>query len=269
MMNPTSSATVTTQRLFHNAVRDTSNTLINIYKAQKPATNQLKRVFSAIPGNIIDLSGAQIALLPKKRRLPLSRLGADAEHYFPNNVFEVLRTIVPDYHMVAGPDYSPPRVSTPPPSVSQFQPLTTSSAAYQTAPQSTPAGVRAATQAMRSKGIVTLKSRTRHISGTPLRSITPTKPRTLFSSTSFPKRHRRILKTNNLSTGTVKRLARRGGCKRIASDVKHDVNSCLRSFLYNIISSAVVYTDYAKRRTVTLQDVNMALKMHGKTLYGF
>jgi histone H4 len=43
----------------------------------------------------------------------------------------------------------------------------------------------------------------------------------------------------------------------------------LKVFLENLIHDAVVYTNHARRRTVTAMDVVYALKRQGKTLYGF
>ena len=43
----------------------------------------------------------------------------------------------------------------------------------------------------------------------------------------------------------------------------------LKVFLEQIIKDAVVYTEHAKRKTVTALDVVYALKRKGRTLYGF
>jgi histone H4 len=43
----------------------------------------------------------------------------------------------------------------------------------------------------------------------------------------------------------------------------------LKSFLKNLIRDTVMYTECAKRRTVTAMDVVHALKRQGKTIYGF
>ena len=75
---------------------------------------------------------------------------------------------------------------------------------------------------------------------------------------------------SRLSKGAVRRLARRGGVKRISGEVYREANSILKVFLKNIIESAVLYVDHAKRKTVTPRDIVMALKSNSynvKTLY--
>ena len=67
----------------------------------------------------------------------------------------------------------------------------------------------------------------------------------------------------------IRRLARRGGVKRISALVYDETRLVLRSFLENVIRDAVTYTEHAKRKTVTALDVVYALKRQGKTLYGF
>ena len=84
---------------------------------------------------------------------------------------------------------------------------------------------------------------------------------------SVPRRHRRILLSNGLTNGDVRRLARRGGVKRISKLVRADVNEALRSFLTEAIKKTVVITTYANRRTVSVTDVLMALKSIGRTIY--
>ena len=67
----------------------------------------------------------------------------------------------------------------------------------------------------------------------------------------------------------IRRLARRGGVKRISSLVYEETRAVLKSFLENVVRDAVTYTEHAKRKTVTSLDVVYALKRQGKTLYGF
>ena len=67
----------------------------------------------------------------------------------------------------------------------------------------------------------------------------------------------------------IRRLARRGGVKRISSYIYEETRAVLRSFLENVVRDSVVYTEHAKRKTVTALDVVDALKRQGRTLYGF
>ena len=67
----------------------------------------------------------------------------------------------------------------------------------------------------------------------------------------------------------IRRLARRGGVKRISSLIYDETRVVLRAFLENVIRDSVTYTEHAKRKTVTALDVVYALKRQGRTLYGF
>ena len=89
----------------------------------------------------------------------------------------------------------------------------------------------------------------------------------------------------------IRRLARRGGVKRISGLIYEETRGVLKIFLesmftslplfsyysnliltpppIDIIRDSVTYTEHAKRKTVTSLDVVYALKRAGKTLYGF
>lgn len=67
----------------------------------------------------------------------------------------------------------------------------------------------------------------------------------------------------------IRRLARRGGVKRISGTVYEETRIVLREFLELVIRDTVTYTEYSKRKTVTAMDVVLALKKQGRTLYGF
>ena len=67
----------------------------------------------------------------------------------------------------------------------------------------------------------------------------------------------------------IRRLARRGGVKRISHHIYEETRAVLRSFLENVVRDSVTYTEHAKRKTVTALDVVYALKRQGRTLYGF
>ena len=85
------------------------------------------------------------------------------------------------------------------------------------------------------------------------------------------KRHRKILRDNiqGITKPAIRRLARRGGVKRISGLIYEETRNVLKNFLENIIKDAVTYTEHARRKTVTAMDVIYALKRQGKTLYGF
>lgn len=67
----------------------------------------------------------------------------------------------------------------------------------------------------------------------------------------------------------IRRLARRGGVKRISDEIYDSTRLILKVFLENVVRDSVTYTESAQRKTVTALDVVYALKRQGKTLYGF
>ena len=67
----------------------------------------------------------------------------------------------------------------------------------------------------------------------------------------------------------IRRLARRGGVKRLSGLMYEETRSVLRSFLDNVVKDSATYTEHARRKTVPALDVVHALKRQGKTLYGF
>ncbi|KAK3672181.1 Histone H4 [Recurvomyces mirabilis] len=69
------------------------------------------------------------------------------------------------------------------------------------------------------------------------------------------KRHRKILRDNiqGITKPAIRRLARRGGVKRISAMIYEETRGVLKTFLEGVIRDAVVY----------------ALKRQGRTLYGF
>ncbi|EGT47769.1 hypothetical protein CAEBREN_13981 [Caenorhabditis brenneri] len=84
-------------------------------------------------------------------------------------------------------------------------------------------------------------------------------------------RHRLVLHNviEGITKPAIRRLARRGGVKRISNLVYEETRGVLRVFLENVIRDAVTYCEHAKRKTVTTMDVVYALKRQGRTLYGF
>lgn len=101
------------------------------------------------------------------------------------------------------------------------------------------------------------------------------------------KRHRKILRDNiqGITKPAIRRLARRGGVKRISGLIYEETRGVLKIFLesgheqfdkctpmlmmgLDVIRDSVTYTEHAKRKTVTSLDVVYALKRQGRTLYG-
>jgi histone H4 len=85
------------------------------------------------------------------------------------------------------------------------------------------------------------------------------------------KRHKKVFRENisGITVPAIRRLARRGGVKRISKGIYEETRKVLKLFLDSVIRDAVTYTEHARRKTVTAQDVVLALKRQGRTLYGF
>ncbi|XP_059810811.1 histone H4-like [Hypanus sabinus] len=88
---------------------------------------------------------------------------------------------------------------------------------------------------------------------------------------SESERHHKVFRDNiqGITKPAIRRLARRGGVKRISGLIYEETRGVLKVFLENVIRDAVTYTEHAKRKTVTAMDVVYALKRQGRTLYGF
>ena len=74
---------------------------------------------------------------------------------------------------------------------------------------------------------------------------------------------------SRISKPAIKRLARKGGVVRIGSSVYDTTRQILKDFLEDIIRTAILFKEHARRRTITVQDVVHAAKRKGRPLYGF
>jgi len=82
------------------------------------------------------------------------------------------------------------------------------------------------------------------------------------------KRHRMLIdplqKIRNLD---IRRLARRGGVKRISGLIYEETRGVLKVFLENVIRDSAATAEKAGRKTITASDVDIALKW-GKCQFG-
>jgi len=85
------------------------------------------------------------------------------------------------------------------------------------------------------------------------------------------RRHRKVMRDNiqGITKPAIRRLARRGGVKRISGLIYEESRGVLKVFLETIMHDAVAFMNHARRKTITALDVIYALKRQGKTLYGF
>ncbi|KAM3137103.1 hypothetical protein pb186bvf_010831 [Paramecium bursaria] len=70
----------------------------------------------------------------------------------------------------------------------------------------------------------------------------------------------------HVTNGDIRRLARRGGVKRIARDTYLTTKDSILGFLNNIVRDSIVYTEHADRTTVQANDVILALKRYGRNI---
>lgn len=85
------------------------------------------------------------------------------------------------------------------------------------------------------------------------------------------KRHRKIMKDSiqGITRPDIRRLARRGGVKRISAQIYSDVRAALKARLELILRDCVTYVEYRRAKTVTVYDVIHSLKRIGRPIYGF
>ncbi|KFY24041.1 hypothetical protein V493_05474 [Pseudogymnoascus sp. VKM F-4281 (FW-2241)] len=85
------------------------------------------------------------------------------------------------------------------------------------------------------------------------------------------RRYRKIVRDSihGITKGDIKRLARRGGVKRISSMIYDDTREALKAHLQLILKDCIIFLEHANRKTVTVGDVLFALKRIGRPIYGF
>ncbi|POS83698.1 hypothetical protein EPUL_003769 [Erysiphe pulchra] len=102
------------------------------------------------------------------------------------------------------------------------------------------------------------------------------------------KRMRKLTKDNirAVTKGDIRRLARRGGVKRISGTIYDEIRKSMKSFLETVLKDTCDVVEHAQRKTVTVTDVilhlfleSIALSLHlqvifvlrriGRPIYGF
>lgn len=84
-------------------------------------------------------------------------------------------------------------------------------------------------------------------------------------------RVRKVSKDNirGITNPAIRRLARRGGVKRISGNVYEATRRYLKTFLESVVKDAITYAQHSRRKTVSVSDVLHALKRQNQTVYGF
>ncbi|KAF2208967.1 hypothetical protein CERZMDRAFT_7450, partial [Cercospora zeae-maydis SCOH1-5] len=85
------------------------------------------------------------------------------------------------------------------------------------------------------------------------------------------KRHRKILRDNlqGITKGSIRRLARRGGVKRISDSIYPDMRLVLRTRLETLLKDICAVVEVCGRKTVCTSDVVFVLNRMGTPIYGF
>ncbi len=73
----------------------------------------------------------------------------------------------------------------------------------------------------------------------------------------------------HIGAPSIRRLARRGGVKRLGAGVYGETRLCLHQYLSTVLKDLVTLVESADRFTVTVMDVVFALKRNGQSLYGY
>jgi histone H4 len=79
----------------------------------------------------------------------------------------------------------------------------------------------------------------------------------------------KVLPGGLVTNGAIRRLARRGGVKRISFASHNEVRNYVDEFLERVVRDSLTYAEHSKRLTITAMDVVYALKKNGRVLYGY
>uniref|UniRef100_A0A7S1S822 Histone H4 n=1 Tax=Alexandrium catenella TaxID=2925 RepID=A0A7S1S822_ALECA len=84
------------------------------------------------------------------------------------------------------------------------------------------------------------------------------------------KRTQKVIRerTAGITQADMRRLARRAGCQRVAQTIYEEARSALSGFLEKVLKDVTVYTEYARRKTASPQDVILSLRRQGRIMYG-
>ncbi|KAH4017938.1 histone H4 [Parastagonospora nodorum] len=85
------------------------------------------------------------------------------------------------------------------------------------------------------------------------------------------KRHMKIQRDTiyGVTKGDIRRLARRGGVKRIAATIYDDIRQALKDRLRSILKDAIAVVECSGRNTISVTDIIFVLNRQGRQLYGF
>ncbi|PHH75408.1 hypothetical protein CDD82_4462 [Ophiocordyceps australis] len=84
-------------------------------------------------------------------------------------------------------------------------------------------------------------------------------------------RRRKIVRDSirGITRHDIRRLARRGGVKRISGLIYDEARTALKEHLEAILSMCVIYVEHRNAKTITTNDVIFSLRKLGRPIYGF
>ncbi|CAD2214687.1 histone H4 [Angomonas deanei] len=85
------------------------------------------------------------------------------------------------------------------------------------------------------------------------------------------RQQKKLLRDNikSISRGSIRRLARRGGVRRLSGEIYEEVRRVLKSYVEDVVRTATSYTEYSRAKTVKASDIVSALRKKGQILYGY
>ncbi len=76
-------------------------------------------------------------------------------------------------------------------------------------------------------------------------------------------------KEANISNGSIRRLARRAGVKRISKTVYGVVRKIVQDYLHQLAFESGCYASARNSTVISTKDVLCALRKQGRSIYGF
>ena len=72
---------------------------------------------------------------------------------------------------------------------------------------------------------------------------------------------------SGITKPSIRKLARRGGVRRISASIYPDVRGVIKWWLEDVLRDVAMIVDHADRKIVTTVDVVFALRRRGRTVY--
>ena len=87
-------------------------------------------------------------------------------------------------------------------------------------------------------------------------------------STKGPKKPRKVIRDSirGITDPAIKRILYRSGIRRIGKTMYEEIRGILKFWVEKIMKDVVTFTEYARRKTVSIQDLEDALESNGISL---